>query len=61
MSMPLTKGAMRAVALESSRGELAANWAIVGGQVGESVKSGKWSIHISVEIQNLLEYMKTSM
>lgn len=40
MSIPFTKGEIRVVARESSVGELQPNWAIVGGAVGEVVKSG---------------------
>ena len=40
MSMPFTKGESRLVQREISRGEFTPSWAIVGGEEGESVKSG---------------------
>lgn len=39
ISMPLTYGASRVVAREISSGELQPNWTIVGGAVGDVVKS----------------------
>ena len=40
MSIPFMYGARRVVVREISRGLLTPSWAIVGGEVGERVKSG---------------------
>lgn len=42
---------------EISRGEFTPSWAIVGGQVGERVKSG-WLLAKQVIVQGVLETME---
>ena len=42
MSIPFTKGESRVVQRDISRGEFTPNWAIVGGEERESVKSGSF-------------------